>query len=154
MHHGEYRKAEILERETFQMEVDINKWGLTYELTENLTPVEGCDITVELYDNPIPWQYPSIDRFKEAIRELIEFVSVPIFFNGEQLNTPPESLNWTQEDEDAFYLFNAGDKLKIYNLGAYVMSKQVWQTGVSGVVVSKKQLDVNFARNDIQSTYT
>ena len=153
---------------TFKMVVDIDKWGLKYKLTENLPFVNGCDITIELYKNPINcYGYPSVDRFKEAVRELVEFVGDPIveegkrgrkpkptliYFNGEQINTPPSTLSWDFQDENAYYLFNAGEKLKYYNLGAYVMSKSTWQTGVSGVIVSKKQLDVNFARNDVKSS--
>jgi hypothetical protein len=55
------------------------------------------------------------------------------------------------EDDDAYYLFGVGNGLSVYNIGAFVMQKQAYQTGVCGVVVSKRQLKVNFARNDIQS---
>ena len=138
---------------TFEMEVDIDNWGLVYHLKKNLPYVQGCQITVELYENPIDgYSYNSIDRFKDKIRDLVEFVSTPIYFNGEQINTPAEDLKWTFEDDDAYYLFGEGTDLRIYNLGAYVMSRAVYYTGVAGVIVSKKQLEVNFARNDIKST--
>jgi len=138
---------------TFKMEVDIEKWGLTYHLTKNLPYVDGCDITIELYKNPIGgYTYPTIDSLKDSIRTQIEFVQTPIYFNGEQLSTPPQDLSgWTYEDENAYYLFNAGDGVKIYNLGAFVKKIDAYRAGTSGVIVSKKRLDVNFARNDIQS---
>jgi len=138
---------------TFQMEVDIDKWGLKYELTKNLPRVEGCDITIVLYENPIGnWECSSINRFKEEIRKLVEYVHIPVFFNEEQINTPPYALTWTHEDENAYYLFGAGSDLKIYNLGAFVRMRYIYETGVAGVIVSKKPLDVNFARNDIKNS--
>ena len=138
---------------TFEMIVDIKNWGLTYHLKENLPYVNGCHITIELYDNPIcDWKYPSIERFKDEIKELVEFVSTPIYFNNERVSVPPKELQWDEEDEFAYYLFHMGDKVCFYNLGAKVMEKSSWTLGVSGIVVSKQQLDVNFARNDVKSS--
>jgi len=47
-------------------------------------------------------------------------------------------------------MFNTGTDFKVYNLGAYVMDAPLSETGMMGIVVSKKQVKVNFARNDIQ----
>ena len=136
----------------FRMLVDVEKDGLDYTLIENLAPVNGCDIEIELYKDPIAdKQYPSIDALERSIREQIEFMATPIFFNGKRLNRDPKTLKWTEQDDDAYYLFGVGNGLSVYNIGAFVMTKQAYQTGVCGVVVSKRQLKVNFARNDIQS---
>ena len=136
---------------TFKMEVDIDNWGLVYHLTKNLPYVDGCAIDIELYRNPIgSYTYPTIDSLIENIRKQIEFVKTPVMFNDRQLNMPPEMLKWTSEDENAYYLFDAGDGVKIYNLGAYVKRIDAYIAGTSGIIVSKKRLDVNFARNDIQ----
>jgi hypothetical protein len=134
----------------FRMVVDIKNWGLDYELEEGLPEVEGCEITVELYDNPIGSQYPSVENFKENIREQIRFFETTVLFNGEQLNTAPSSAHWDYEDSDAYYLFNCGTDFSWYNLGAFVMKESAWKRGMHGIAVSKKQLKVNFARNDIQ----
>jgi hypothetical protein len=72
-----------------------------------------------------------------------------IRFNGEQLNADVRELNWTDQDENAYYLFNTGGDLAVYNLGAYVMSISPTIAGVTGAIVSKKMLKVNFARNSI-----
>lgn len=137
---------------TFQMDVDIDGRGLDYDLQEGLPGVVGCDITVDLYRNPIgAWNLRTVDVLKGQIKKQIEFMPGVITFNGERLNTPVTEFAWTYEDENAYYLFGAGAQLEIYNLGAYVMSMSPTQAGVTGVVVSKNQLKVNFARNDIMS---
>lgn len=133
---------------TFKLTVDILKDGLNWEWESGLPFVDGCHITIELYDkykNTFPAH--TVDCLKDAVKKQLEFVSTPIFFNEEQINTPPELLKWDFEDDFAYYLFNIGDKLKVYNLGFYVQEK--W--GMSGVVVSKQQLRVNFPRNDVMA---
>jgi hypothetical protein len=134
----------------FRMVVDIKNWGLDYELEEGLPEVEGCQITVELYDNPIHSQYPSVENFKENIREQIRFFETTVEFNGEQLNTAPSTCQWDYQDDNAYYLFNCGTDFSWYNLGAFVMKESAWKRGMHGIAVSKHQLKVNFARNDIQ----
>lgn len=135
---------------TFMMVVDIDNKGLTYELTENLPYVKGCHITIDLYCNPIGYSHNSIEQYKECIQKQVRFMEGIILFNNEQINTPASILKWDFEDANAFYMFNAGADFKVYNLGAYVMDAPLVQTGMMGIVVSKKQVKVNFARNDIQ----
>jgi len=142
----------VWETSTFKMEVDINKWGLTYHLTQNLKEAKGCSIVIDLYKNPIgTWSCPSIDALQEKIKKQIEFVGTPVYFNNKQLNMNPQDLEWDFEDEYAYYSFMVGTNLDIYNLGAFVKSVPTYITGTSGIIVSKQMLGVNFARNDIQS---
>lgn len=137
----------------FEMVVDIKEWGLNYELRRGLPEVSGCHILIDLYDNPIgAWQIPSIEAFKELVQEQVRFVKTPVYFNNERISVDPSTLDWTEEDKDAYYLFNANSVLKTYNLGIKVMDTALSQAGVGGIVVSKKKLQVNFARNDVQST--
>ncbi len=128
---------------TFEMVVDIANEGLNWHFEEGLKKVKGCKVVIELYDDP-----GSIKRFKELVTKQIKYVEVPVYFNGEQVNTPASKFNWDFEDEYAYYLFNVGIKLEIYNLGVFVRE---YDDGIYGVVVSKEQLKVNFARNDIIS---
>lgn len=138
---------------TFQMIVDIDKNGLEWELTENLPEVKGCTIDIELYEDPTS-SYYTVDRLKDAILQQVKFMSTPVFFNGTNLTIDPKSKNlkWTFEDENAYYLFDLSDSLYFYNLGAFVKIGAASRFGVSGIIVSKKQLDVNFARNDIKNS--
>lgn len=136
----------------FRMNVDIKGKGLEYGLEENLDVIDGCEISVALYRNPIGYSYHSIDALKDAITRLVEFMPSPIYFNGEQINKIPTEMSWTEETDDAYYLFGQGigDGVTVYNMGALVMTIPSHRAGTSGVVVSKDMLKVNFARNDIQ----
>lgn len=135
---------------TFRMVVDIDNKGLTYELTENLPHVKGCQIDIDLYMNPVGYSHNSIEQYKECIQKQVRFMEGTILFNGEQINTPASTCKWDFEDDNAFYMFNIGTDFKVYNLGAYVMDASLSDMGMMGIVVSKKQLKVNFARNDVQ----
>jgi len=135
---------------TFKMVVDIDNKGLTYELTENLPYFKGCQIDIDLYRNPVGYSHNSIEQYKECIQKQVKFMEGTILFNGEQINTPASSCNWDFEDDMAYYLFNIGTDFKVYNLGAYVMDAPLTITGMMGIIVSKKQLKINFARNDVQ----
>ena len=143
----------IWQTSNFKMSVDIKKWGLVYKSDKIKTPVKGCNIKIELYENPIGgYPYPTMDSFKDRIQHHVQFMPLFIYFNGKQINTPATEIQWDKEDENAYYSFGYGLDMSIYNLGAFVTKLPVSQTGVPGIVVSKKQLGVNFARNDIQSS--
>jgi len=134
----------------FNMVVDIDNMGLEYELETGLSHFEGCQIVIDLYKNPIGgYNYHSVNVLKSAIKRQIEFMEGEITFNGERLNIPASELVWDIEDDFAYYMFGKGQHLSFYNLGALVMNHSAIHAGVTGVVVSKKMLKVNFARNDI-----
>lgn len=135
---------------TFRMTVDIKNWGLEYDLEEHLPYYDGCDISIELYKNPIGYYpYPSMESYEEAIKTQIRFVEIPVYFNNTKINTPPSECNWDDEDSKAYFLFNVGTDLYLYNLGVFVMKIPASRAGMGGIVVSKQQLKVNFARNDV-----
>lgn len=92
-----------------------------------------------------------METYEEAIQKQLKFVEIPTYFNGKQINTPPSSCEWDEEDNEAYYLFNVGTDLKIYNLGVYVMTVPASKFGVAGIAVSKEMLMVNFARNNVDS---
>lgn len=129
---------------TFQMVADVRNDGLKYTLVEDLDDFLGCTVTVELRD-----KLTEFDRRKcaEAVARNIRYVDVPIYLNGEKVTRDPATEKWDLETEDAYYRFNENKHtIAIFNRGVYVQDKYV---GVGGVVVSKRQLDVNFARNDV-----
>jgi hypothetical protein len=139
----------------FEMKVDIDnpEMELNYYLKEGMPYVDGCRIDIELYQNPLDNRsFYSVKSFKEQVKEQINFVKIPVKFNDEVISINPDTLNWDYEDEFAYYKFNDTSSLKIYNLGVYVMSKSIKDVLVGGVVVSKQQLKVNFARNDVHET--
>ena len=57
----------------------------------------------------------------------------------------------SKKDKNGYYLFNVGTDMSVYNLGVFVMKIPASKAGMGGVVVSKQMLEVNFARNDVDS---
>lgn len=135
---------------TFEMIVDIKNDGLDYNLMEHQEDQNGTKIIVDLY-NPI---MPSdLERTFSEIRSYVAWAQIPVFLNGEQISQSPETGKWTHEDENAYYaLSSERNQLAIYNLGVLVSHTYSGRYGMGGTVVSKKQMEVNFARNDVQST--
>jgi hypothetical protein len=137
----------------FEMMVDVDNMELDYLLKENLPFINGCKIDIALYQNPIDnYSIQSVKSLQEQVKEQVGFVKIPVRFNNEIISTNPEKLNWDFEDDFAYYKFNDTSSLKIYNLGVFVMAKSIKEVGVGGIVVSKRQLKVNFARNDIHES--
>jgi hypothetical protein len=142
--------ANVWRTSEFQMEVDIDVRGLKYTLKHGLESVVGTTIDIELYNNPFDgYPYYSIEGYKEALQKQVRYVATDTFFNDEKVNVDPATQRWDYEDEYAYYKFYVGTSMTFYNLGIYVMDIESSKMGMPGVVVSKKQLDVNFARNDI-----
>jgi len=138
---------------TFKMSVDVDTMELDYHLQGGLEPVNGCQIDIELYNNPLDnYTIYSVKSLKEEVKEQVRYVNIPVNFNDEVVSVDPKTLNWDYEDDYAYYKFSDTSQLKIYNLGVYVMSRSIREVGVGGIVVSKTMLKVNFARNDVDST--
>lgn len=140
---------------TFEMLVDIEdpEMRLQWVFKEGLPEHEGCYIHIELYRNPFgTYSCASPDAFKEKIKEQVRFVKTPVYFNDKLISVDPDELEWDFEDKNAYYQFNDNSQFKVYNLGVYTRGYSISNIGVGGIAVSKKQIDVNFARNDILST--
>ena len=146
---------------TFQMDVDIEKFvseggdlaamesgDIGYELTEGLPELAGCSIQIKLYEEL------RSDLLSFCIRDIeryVKYCSVPVIVNGRQVSVNPSSLKWDFDTEEGYIKLTGSDRgVAIYNMGVFVTSD--YRLGVSGTVVSKKRLEVNFARNEIIGT--
>jgi hypothetical protein len=59
---------------------------------------------------------------------------------------------WTREDELAYYrIVQGAHALEVYSQEVFVRHFSTWQLSVGGVVVSKQPLELNFARNAVES---
>lgn len=133
----------------FQMDVDIKSKGLDYDLQEQAKPTKGCRIDIELYKHLLPSERDSIER---ELRQWVAYVSVPVKLNGKVISQDPASCKWDVETDQAWFkLASSKATLSVYNLGVLVMNAPASRYGTGGTVVSKHRLDVNFARNDVQS---
>lgn len=132
----------------FQMDVDIEGNGLTYELTLLSDKVSGCRVEGTLY------VALTAEELKDTLTELKKFVAYapkPVYVNEDLYGAPPARLkSWSFEDDYAYYRVVADTHdLLVYNQGVFVQAVDTWRTGVGGIVVTKKALEVNFARNSI-----
>lgn len=134
----------------YRMHVDINTKGLEYDLvTDADDDVAGCSITVQLYE---PIGLTGVDQVKRDIEKWCKWMyPIRVYVNGDMVSQNPELAKWDVRNEDVFFRLNEAGGLAVYNLGVHVRDYQNYDYGTGGEVVSRKQLKVNFARNDVQS---
>ncbi len=59
---------------------------------------------------------------------------------------------WTLEDDLAYYrIVRGAHALEVYSEDIFVRHFSTWQLSVGGIVVSKQPLELNFARNAVES---
>ncbi|OYW72381.1 MAG: hypothetical protein B7Z37_25015 [Verrucomicrobia bacterium 12-59-8] len=137
---------------TFSMQVDVNSPKADdddgYELTEGLPVVEGCTIEIDLYVPLLPSDKAKVER---ELAEVLKYTPCEVTFNGEQISTPPAGVKWDGETDEAYYKLRDTSSLHVYNLGVLVRTLPGHEFGTGGEVVSKQELKVNFARNEIMS---
>jgi hypothetical protein len=130
----------------FEMSVDLEGRGSIYTLRSGLVSHKGCRIDGTMYQLLDPSELLDIER---SLREQCRYSPTPVFLNGNLLSEDPASCNWTVSNEDAFIRVTDARELAVYNLGVLVANFPAYEIGVGGVLVSKQQLALNFARNDI-----
>ncbi|NTF17240.1 hypothetical protein G6L37_02190 [Agrobacterium rubi] len=140
----------------FKMTVDMKPekdaagedYALGYDFEKLKENVKGCGIDVKLYNKLVPSE---LDRTIREVKKYLRFVNIPVKLNGELISVDPTTQKWDEITDDAYILRKQSGNLEVYNLGVLVKDSPSYYSGVAGLVVSKKQLKVNFARNDIQS---
>jgi hypothetical protein len=132
----------------FQMKVDVQK-KLGFDLEEKLPEQKGVDVKIELYE---PIGEVDILQLERELTQAIKYVAATTTFNGKVITKQVTSVKWDEESEDFYLRLNSTGNLYIYNLGVLVCSHPLRTYGVGGEVVSRKQLKVNFARNEVMST--
>lgn len=131
---------------TFRMTVDVNTRGDDWDLETKLAPSEGCLIDVQLYEKLMP------SRVAEIVRNLefaLKYVPINVELNGERISLDVAKQKWQHTTDEAYINLKDSGLLRIYNLGIIV--QETSRFGVGGEVVSRKQLKVNFARNEVMA---
>lgn len=131
---------------SFQMDVDIKGRGLDYSLTEKAYAVKGCRIDGALY---VPLSQGGLDEVIREFSDLVRYAQIPVSLNGRVISKLPALQSWDEETNDAYIKTSRTGDLYVYNLGVLVRSYPQYCFGCGGVIVSKRALEVNFARNDI-----
>lgn len=131
----------------FSMSVDIKKNGLDYVLEENNDFSQGCTITGQWYDYMAD---QSVYLMIKELEKLIKYMQIPVLVNGVDMTVKVDSQKWDYKEDDFYVKVNRNaTTLSVYNMGALVSHYPASRFGVAGVVVTKKALKVNFARNDV-----
>lgn len=131
----------------FSMDVDIKNKGLDYAITKSRS-VKGCEIVIKLYEQLLP---SAIDATIRDLELWVKYAPLEVIVNARLLSNDPETEKWDHVTPEAFIRLKEHGGLCVYNLGIHTMTINAYRLGTSGTVVSRKQLRVNFARNDIQS---
>jgi hypothetical protein len=138
--------ATVWQTGEFKMVVDIKGRGLDYDLAMLPKPVKGCQINGTLYT---PLSLRDLNTVITELEALVAYAQIPVKVNGKTVSKDPKKLKWDIETEDAYIKVSSSNSLKVYNLGVLVREYGSYRFGTGGVVVSKRPLEVNFARNDI-----
>lgn len=138
---------------TFRMSVDFlnnENDGLCYKLEKNLPFQKGCIIDATIYNNSDINCFKSIELVIDSVfRDYFCYSDIPIYVNSELRITPNSLCNWDMETENAYYKFNDYRGAYVYNMGAFVKKFEGSYFGIGIDILTKKALDINFARNDI-----
>lgn len=135
----------------YRMEVDVANCGLDYDLHDDAEAVSGCRIKVALYDPLLPSDLAEAERLLE---HWCAWAPLEVYLNGQLISSDPATYKgwkWDHVTDDAYIKLDRNKSLSIYNLGVHVTDLGSHRYGTGGIVVSRKQLKVNFARNDVQS---
>lgn len=144
---------------------DVKEWGLTCKTVPLAEEVDGLRVVVSHYDEEVPTSNYKWDRYDERVRSRFKFVGVAsdteVVVNGDTISDadPADEVGGdysvvedSPQGADADFVAalepRDGD-IEVYSKGVYV--KDVSGNGLSGVVVTRENLDLNFARNGIQS---
>lgn len=144
----------------FHMDVDVKNEGLDYVLDQRPKnkAVTGCRITVDLYEELLPSDVADAERDLADWLKWAGLHDIAVTVNGTQVSNDPRDEQfagrWTEVTDEAYIRLTQGGSLSLYNLGVHTMDYPGYKFGCGGEVVSRKQLKVNFARNDVQSSCT
>lgn len=133
---------------TFSMDVDIKRKGLDYLLKTDAERQAGCVVEIELYEGLSLMAKAQIER---DLGRWVRYVQVPVRVNERLVSKDPAKEKWSVVTDYAYIRLKESGSLSVYNLGVFVNDLGGYRFGVSGEVVSRQQLRVNFARNDVQS---
>lgn len=148
-----------------EKETPLDKIGYNFKYYEEVH--HGCSVNVEFFNAPRFWKIDKLSQEKQTrhifdgLIDLVKFVPVPIFINGICVTYDYSAIQWTHEDENAYYLIQTMNNTKfkdlkdelnevsVYNRGVLTTTFPITWKGCCGVVISKKQIKLNMARNSI-----
>lgn len=130
------------------MAVDTQADRFGYDLGIAKTPHKGVKIEIELYQ---PLSFAEMANLETGFRKLVKYSTIPVIFNGEEIQKNPQDIKWENETDDAWIKLNDSNELKVYSQGLFVQSIPSYRYGKGGTIVTKmgRPLAQNMARNDL-----
>lgn len=134
----------------FELDVDIKRRGLDYELRELGSPVSGLVIDGRFYE---PLGLHAQKHLVDELKALVRFAPAEVYLNGARISFDPAGESWTTETTEAWMSLQAqrSGTLVVYNQGVLVNQFPYYRYKVTGVVCTKpgQPLALNMARNAI-----
>ena len=131
----------------FEFDVDVKERGLDWTLDEEgEEEIDGCQVTIYLYHKLSPSE---LDGVRRELERAVKWVNIPVTINDEQISNDPDEAKWDYESDNCYVKLKTTGGLAVYNLGVFVKEFGGHIYGRGGEVVSKQQLRLNFARNDV-----
>ena len=137
----------------FLMEVDFtanDDDAYTFKL-DTLTPIQGTRIDIAFRDT---LNAGALMAVTEELRTYLIWTETEIYVNGERISSDVAKAKWDLETPDFFFKATTSEVkgISVYNQGVLVCEIPKHRFGIGGTLVSRRALDVNFARNEILST--
>lgn len=133
-----------------EMVVDIKTMGLDFIYRSIPEGLNGCRITGKFYRPLAPREIVAV---RDEVLRNCKYLEIPLFINGEAINTSPETVKWETATDEFYCSLRSGGTagISIYQQGVYVETIPAYEFGLSGTVVTKAgfPLKVNFARNQV-----
>lgn len=130
----------------YRLDVDIKNNGLNYDLRSLSEKVNGCTIEGEFYERQTA---QDIQNVIKELKKLALYLPINLFINDKKVNKEISKESWDKVTNEAYIKFNQNNEMQIYNKGVFVRSYPSYSFGSGGVVVTKDNLKLNTARNDI-----
>jgi hypothetical protein len=131
----------------FQMVTDIGSGVTGFNLTKDAEYYAGCSVSGSFYK-----ELPS-GEVESAVRDLsnlVRYAPHPIFINQVQVNANG-ATKWDYDDDELSIIFNPKGRygINLYSQGILVKELHMFRYGTTADIVTKKALQLNMARNEI-----
>lgn len=138
----------------FKMEVDVQNDGDDWHFYTMKDNKKGCCIEVKFYRRLSSIEVDDVIREVKKLVKWISFSPIVVSINNAVVSNNPRKEEvgfWTYETDQLWMKVrkSSGGHLALYHLGGYIQEFHDYKFGVSGEVISKIPMLVNFARNSV-----
>lgn len=136
----------------FKMVADYKHNPECFELETNSSDfVDGCVVSGKFYKEL--GEYDLLHEIR-TLCERIKYLKISIRLNGNTVTEDVDSIKWDYEDDHIFIRYHGGqhgEGVSLYSNGIFVKEISSYVFGLQGDVVTKKPLDLNMSRNEVNA---